>query len=288
MPKKAMMARFRGEYLTLAREREIQEFAEFVADEHCPHGKIDPLAVARAKGITVSENDYGDSFDGLLEHKAGRFHIYCNTGRDCTEERRRFTIGHELGHYFIDEHREALRSGLVPSHGSLIHGSSRNPVEREADAFSSGLLMPRLRVEKAIHGRSCDMSSALHLAHIFGVSPIAAALRLLGFERDLLAIIWWENQEYVWKRLSRAARGNGLRKTIETVEGVLRDSPTGKVFGGDVDTESGFITAATTASAWFPWIEQGQKQDQVLMEDAIQLGGHGVLTMLRMADRDLK
>ena len=56
--------------------------------------------------------------------------------------RTRFSICHELGHYFIERHHDDLVNG-EPPHGSS--GEFKNGVaegEREADAFASSLLLP--------------------------------------------------------------------------------------------------------------------------------------------------
>lgn len=96
---------------------EIAELADIVAEEHCPIGTIDPSHIAATKGITTSFGQYADSFDGILEHRGGRFHIYCNLDRvgDRNSPRARFTLCHELGHFFIDDHRRALAAGLDTS-----------------------------------------------------------------------------------------------------------------------------------------------------------------------------
>ncbi len=95
--------------------------------------------IAAAKAITVSFGRYGDAFDGMLEHRAGRFHIYANLQRLLREDspRARFTLGHELGHYYIDEHRNALTAGAVPAHRSGSEYESRLLPEQEADCFAA-------------------------------------------------------------------------------------------------------------------------------------------------------
>lgn len=57
----------------------------------------------------------------------------------------RFTLAHELGHYFIDQHRRGLEEGKVRSHGSVVEFESELPIEQEADTFAASLLMPRER-----------------------------------------------------------------------------------------------------------------------------------------------
>ena len=92
---------------------EIQELAEAVADEHFPDRRIEPEELLKRKGITFNYGRYGDAFDGMLECENGAFHVYCNLERvgQPNSPRARFTFGHELGHYYIDEHRNALAAG---------------------------------------------------------------------------------------------------------------------------------------------------------------------------------
>ena len=56
-------------------------------------------------------------------------------------ERQRFTIAHELGHYFLDGHIDHVlpNDGVHASHAGF---SSSDPYEQEADNFAAGLLMP--------------------------------------------------------------------------------------------------------------------------------------------------
>src|SRR5688572_17919165 len=57
--------------------------------------------IVEDNGLTMSHGDYGDAFEGLIEHRSGKFHIYINTGRTpAGSPRSRFTLGHELGHFF--------------------------------------------------------------------------------------------------------------------------------------------------------------------------------------------
>src|SRR5258708_20644605 len=102
--------------LTPHRKKEIIELAEEVAESHCPGQVIDPIQILQNKELTFSFGYYGEGFDGMLEHLRGRFHMYGNLDRieTRTSPRARFTGGHELAHYFIDEHRTALARGVPP------------------------------------------------------------------------------------------------------------------------------------------------------------------------------
>lgn len=95
-------------------------------------------------------------------HKSADFDIilpsYTSRLRD------KFTLAHEMGHYFLHfkkdtEHKKAKRSGS-------------GPIEWEANWFAAGLLMPQDLIEKK------HLTSASSLAYFFDVSLEAAAVRL--------------------------------------------------------------------------------------------------------------
>ena len=145
---------------------EIAELAEAVADEHCPSGRVEPEAIARAKRIRASFGQYGEAFDGMLEHKAERFHIFCNLARVDRPDapRARFTLAHELGHYYLDEHRNALSAGRTAAHRSQCEYESPNLAEQEADHFAANLLMPQARFLAKAERVSRGMSGIIAFA----------------------------------------------------------------------------------------------------------------------------
>jgi hypothetical protein len=95
--------------------------------------------------------------------------------------RRRFTIGHEVGHYLLhqeDAPRVFCRSGDIVDAEDDDPGptpSPKTPVESEADAFAAALLMPDylLRPHYEKHGR--DVTT---IREIFGCSHKAMSYRL--------------------------------------------------------------------------------------------------------------
>ena len=76
---------------------------------------IDPFDIARKEGIVIKPGLYADDFDARIEYYPGLnaysiYHAEPNGWR--TEGRVRFSIAHELGHYYLPEHRARLRSGV--------------------------------------------------------------------------------------------------------------------------------------------------------------------------------
>lgn len=258
---------------------EIAELAEGIAEEFFPERAIDPEFIIRRKGITLSRGVYGDSFDGMLEHRSGRFHIFCNVSRAQNSARIRFTLSHELGHFFIDDHRQVLEAGLPP-HQSLSEYQSDNPAEQEADHFASNLLMPRARFVKAASRLPVGAPAILSLNEQFGTSRTSTALRYVSLDVALCAFVKWNPDGTAWRRFSDSAFRAGYRKITTSRRDVPPDSPTGKVLRELEPTPGQFFEGDTVASQWFPFIRQGTRLDVFVSEHAIPLGEYGAITLV--------
>ena len=109
-------------------------------------------------------------------------------------ERRRFSIGHELGHFLIPSHRP--RAG-DPLHCSLddLHlvdtreKDRRKRIEAEANRFAATLLMPPQRVRAAMASREPDLREIVQLSKTFAMSKEAMARTYVEVSRETIAII---------------------------------------------------------------------------------------------------
>ena len=93
---------------------------------------------------------------------------------------RRYTIGHELGHWVL--HAGAIRSGtlsLLNRGRTWCRDGSRDPAEVQAEKFAATLLMPRdlLRSELPT-GSWSGWGPVYRLAERFVVTPTAMIVRL--------------------------------------------------------------------------------------------------------------
>lgn len=267
--------------LSPQREAEIGELAEFLADDRFPTNRIEPAAIAKSVDIAVIPGHYEDDFDGMLEHDAGRFFIYCNLDRveSLESPRARFTLAHELGHYYIDEHRNALKTGKAPKHPSHCDHESKNPIELEADHFASCLLMPSDRFQTHAKKLPPGLEAIRQLANEFGSSLTSAAIRYAKLDIAKCVIIKWNHDGYGWKWLSPTAYAQGWRKTIEEPAKLVPDSATEKIRTASVDSRE-ILRSGTTASHWFPFVYSGSSDDVVLVEEAVSLGRYGSLTFV--------
>ena len=188
------------EFLSDSRKKELTFLAEEVANYYCPTGLVNPEVIAEHVGVSYSYGEYEDSFDGLIECFNGQFHIYINTDRlqHAYTERARFTFAHELGHYFIDDHRNALKRGDSPSHSSKTGFVSKNYAEREADFFASCLLLPEKRLKKDLSNRPFKFELIQETAKKYQTSFTSTALRFSGIGNHPIMVILSLNGAIKW------------------------------------------------------------------------------------------
>jgi len=264
------------------RKQDLAELAEEVAETHCPQGRIDPRRVFEAKGITTSFGEYGDAFDGMLEYRNGRFHVYCNLVRLGTDEssRSRFTMAHELGHFFIDEHRNALASQRVRPHPSLCDFESTLLAEEEADHFAANLLMPEQRFRRDVAGVARGLDGILALSRKYGTSITSAAVRFTSVNTFPCAVIKWNWKRQAWKSFSSSMWRTRYRRTMRSVSRLPEDCPTRLALAQQQPEAGEFFRSGTVAAMWFPGVRIGDPLDVVLIEEAVPLGRYGALTVL--------
>jgi len=145
---------------------------------------IDPLAVATTEHafLRTGGDDLGDRYDGMLEYapQKKRFLLYYNTKYDRFlpegqhHSRTRFSISHELGHYFIERHHCDLVNGEQP-HGSSGEFKNASLKEREADAFAANLLLPTHLVNGKLSNGELTLESIERVATDFQASLLCTA-----------------------------------------------------------------------------------------------------------------
>lgn len=274
------------------RPADIRSLAEELAELYSEDDRTDVIRMIEADGITVSFNHYGDAFDGALEHKGGRFHIYCNLDRVRFRgsPRARFTLAHELAHFHIDEHRAALEAGLAPMHGSFCNRPEAELlVEQEADEFASHLLLPSGRYDQFLAKTSKippGLPQVTAVAEHFDVSLQATAIRHCQTDASACGIVMWRTGEAPWSMVSRHWEALGYRRPRRDPAAIAPGSATARAYEErDMDAKSRFGNiqeSVTTTSFWFGHVAHGGHRDAVLSEQAIRLGNYGVLTLLRI------
>lgn len=166
--------------------------------------------IAADEGIRVIYDDYGkETFDGMTwyENQQDRFYIHLNTSRGNIPEsnKGRFTLAHELGHYFIDHHREALEKGVMKPHIHRYNPFGKNEewkIEREADSFASSLLMPKNEFLKDAKQQVFSGELIQSLASKYKVSFSACALRYMKMNLVPIMLVFAEDGKIKWQMSS--------------------------------------------------------------------------------------
>jgi len=127
--------------------------------------------------------------------------ILVNTGSHYY--RRRFTIGHELGHFLIPAHMPNREGRFLCSREdmnllSAKENDRRARMEVEANRFSSLLLIPPPALRKALGNSAPDLGTLVKLAGDFKASKQAMARAYADYHEKLVAVIGVKDSRIVW------------------------------------------------------------------------------------------
>lgn len=170
------------------RKKQICKLAEFIASDFSDNNVTLLNKIAKFENVPVHYDNYEDAFDGMLlfDIDNSDFHIHINidNGNRETSKRGRFTLAHELAHFFLDEHRLGLKYGLLEPHGSFHNLNQRSPIEEEADYFAGCLLMPQEKFrnysaeyKKRTRNKKFSFDTIYALSESFQVSVLATLIR---------------------------------------------------------------------------------------------------------------
>jgi hypothetical protein len=204
-------------------EQNLQAKAGRKADEQIERlrmtAPIDPLAIVKSEvqHLRSAGANLGSRYDGKLEFAPSKqlFLLYYNTKYDDGLEagrhhpRTRFSIAHELGHYFLDEHHKALRGGKA-AHISLSEFRTHDSLEREADAFASSLLMPTMQIKPLVNARQLSVPRLQEIADVFDTSIVSTAFRSVRLSHFPCAVARIRDGQVAWTFVSDPAFDAGL------------------------------------------------------------------------------
>lgn len=103
---------------------------------------VDPVKLANSYGIEVKNARFSEGdISGMLRKENDKITIYVNSNE--TIMRKRFTIAHELGHYFLNHLDE--NDTTIHRKNDFFNIDSR---ESEANAFAAAILMDQFKVKE--------------------------------------------------------------------------------------------------------------------------------------------
>ena len=158
----------------------IEALAEEIFNDYDLSIPVDPVNLAKQQNISVFARSFKILNDekvlGAIKKENGSYKIFVD--KKDPINRQRFTIAHELGHYFLQHLKTS--DELVSLYRS--DGLGRDKVEKEADYFAGCILMNKYFVKKnfeILKDMGSDSRGIIsELAQIFKVSQLAMRVRL--------------------------------------------------------------------------------------------------------------
>lgn len=235
---------------------------------------VDPMQIAVNLGITLMPmpaNSGGAS--GMLLHVHGQFGIAYPTHIK-NEGFKRFSVGHELGHYRLPGHLDAIFDARG-QHASRAGFSSDDRHEREADQFAAHLLMPTGLFTRAMGGAGRGIRAIEGLADMCLTSLEATAIRFAQCSTEPVAVIRSSGKTVDYAVLSSALMD------FQDLDWPRRGSPLpARCVTRDLNTQrSDLQDRASGRSMLQDWF--GGTFKQQINEEAVRLGLYGkTLTVL--------
>ena len=146
-----------------------------IIEKHQQTAPVIVTAVARDLGLEVyNTNEWTDDISGMIRRDKEQggpsgYAIYVN-GRH-RENRRRFTIAHEIAHFIL--HREYIGDGITDD--ALYRSALSSRMEAQANQLAADILIPWGLLNAATAKGIKDVRA---LASYFNVSPSAMSVRL--------------------------------------------------------------------------------------------------------------
>lgn len=238
---------------------------------------INPHAIAQAREIVVQAKPVEDKgCSGMLVRLGNDFAIAYATHLQ-NEGFENFSVAHELGHYFLPGHVEALIQGDQGMHLSHAGFNSGDRYEVEADRFAAGLLMPRHLFFPAIEKAGSGLAAIEKLADLCRTSLHATAIRYTQCTRDPIAIVVSRGGVIDHCFMSETLKQLDGIDWLKKPEGVPRTTPTYTFNQTQARVDhSERVEETSNLQHWF-----GGKRSIQISEDIVGLGSYGkTLTVL--------
>jgi IrrE N-terminal-like domain len=232
--------------------------------------EIDLEAIAWELGVRIKYRPL-DACEARILGANGKAIITVNSRS--SRRRRRFSVGHELGHWHYDRGRV-----LICQAGEIGQAGRGLGSERAADRFASSLLMPEYLFRPAARAHpKVSFQTVRSIAELFDTSTTATAIRLVEDRyfpavlicHDLHGRKWFARSPDVPERWF--PRGDLAAETFAF--GVLFSDQPEDAFPRKIQ-----------ADAWF---EHREAERYEVQEQTIRTAANEILTLVILADEEM-
>ena len=142
---------------------------------------VDVVKIAKLNSINVYEGNLEKNVSGAIRYNKETENFEILVNKNDTRERKRFTIAHEIGHFFL--HKEILMSDEI--HIDIMYrmpndDEEQKRREKDVDYFAGALLINKTLLTKMYN----ENNTITELAEMFDVSISAMTVRL-----DILGLL---------------------------------------------------------------------------------------------------
>lgn len=237
---------------------------------------VDPFEIAARHDIIVqAKPDTASGVSGMLLRHGNSFGILYASDIP-NEGFQRFSVAHELGHYFLDGHIDHVlpNDGVHASHAGF---SSGDPYEQEADNFAVGLLMPTKPFKKLMGQARIGLADIESARETCKTSLTSTAIRYAELTDDAIAVILSTGRVIDYCILSEAM------KSLPDLTWLKRGSPVPtNTVTGRFNADGGRVARAERDEGQIDVLDWlGGKRSSIVNEEVIGLGRYGkTLTVL--------
>ena len=238
--------------------------------------------IAWVRGALV-EDDELDGAEARLVIAKGRGVITITT--NIQDQRRRFSIAHELGHFEMHKGIQELSLCLNQDIQELPNKSTSNKLEQEANEFASALLMPKQFFAPLCLSEEPSLSYITSLANQFMTSLTATALKYIKFCNEPVAIVMSQNSKIQWFQSSSDfdSLRDDLNFFIELHSILEPDTLAAKLFK---DSNYPKRKARVHASSWFT--PGNYNKDATIQEHSIAMPNYEAVLTLLWIDEEIE
>lgn len=260
--------------------RDATQQAEKLVKDEKLELPIDLIALAKSRDILIeAKAESAKGVSGMLLRVGNNFSIGYATHIK-SKGFQRFSIAHELGHFFLPGHSEHVFSGGKVVHESHAGFGSGDQIELEADHFAAGLLMPSY-LFKAEAGKYSDGFTAIQkMAELCETSLTASAIRYAELTDAAIAVVISTGSSVNYCFSSLTMRGiSGYKHPLKG--SVLPRESLTRTFN---QKESNIVTAQREddCADLIAWFRADDEMDA--SEEVIGLGDYGKTLTIITAD----
>lgn len=171
------------------RKKYIRELVEGLLDQfRIKKGRVNVEDLARKIGIEVRAESVDGDLSGFLFRDAKTKKAIIGVNASHHQNRQRFTIAHEIGHYLMHPgepfHVDGMKVAFRINRRDGESSTGLDDSEREANLFAAELLMPARFLRKDLNAKDIDLLDDANvvneLARDYGVSAQALTFRLIN------------------------------------------------------------------------------------------------------------